>query len=653
VKLFHLPVFSLFIFFSIVCSATPSLDDYGNLPTISRVSISPNGERIAYRLTKSDKDDFIVVFSLTDSKIISVANINDIDPSRIQFADNDNLLLTASKHVNWSNYKYDFDAGTIISFNIEKKEAISLLKLGEAFGGNYAVYPGQSINNIIGFNSNRNQVYLAAHVSRTGISYTSINYSLLKTNVDGKGRPKRIYTGDEHVTNYFIDNKEQLLAIEKHNEHSNKHSIKSLVDGKWKTIYEYKANILTHSFLGLSSDFKSIIYFRNDEDDLVYYKLSLIDGKTTLLGNQTIEKDVADILVNDANIVLGMEYAGLSPSYKLFSPEQDQRFKKIVAMFPSQTVTLSDWTEDWKHIVVKVEGDQFVSDFVLFSEGKPPKIIAKSRPSIPKEAVNLTATVTFLARDGLKIPTILTLPLKHMDNLKNLPTVMLPHGGPESQDQLGFDYMAQALASRGYLVVQPQFRGSSGFGRRHLEAGYGEWGKKMQDDLTDAINFLVRKGYTDPKRVCIAGASYGGYAALAGAALTPDVYQCAFSLAGISDLHRMLMDDKRRYGRNSEILPYFTQSILNGEYDKKALRKISPYFHIDKIKIPVMLVHGEDDNVVEFSQSNRMYKALKKASKDVELIKLKDEDHYLREGSTRIQALKAMIGFIDKHIGGR
>jgi Dipeptidyl aminopeptidases/acylaminoacyl-peptidases len=127
----------------------------------------------------------------------------------------------------------------------------------------------------------------------------------------------------------------------------------------------------------------------------------------------------------------------------------------------------------------------------------------------------------------------------------------MPHGGPAAQDVIGFDYMAQALASRGYLVVQPQFRGSTGFGQEHYKAGWGQWGKAMQDDLTDGVNFFVKKGYADPARVCIVGASYGGYAALAGAAFTPDLYQCAVSIAGVSHLPKMLKADKSRYGKKA------------------------------------------------------------------------------------------------------
>jgi len=245
----------------------------------------------------------------------------------------------------------------------------------------------------------------------------------------------------------------------------------------------------------------------------------------------------------------------------------------------------------------------------------------------------------------------LTLPSSKVDDMEILPAVLMPHGGPASHDQVGFDYMAQAFASRGYLVIQPQFRGSTGFGREHYEAGWGQWGKSMQDDLTDAVTFLVKDGLVDSKRVCIVGASYGGYAALAGVAFTPDLFKCAVSIAGVSHLPKQLADRQSRYGKSSWILDYWNQSILDGDFDKETLEKLSPYYSAEQIKVPVLLLHGENDTVVEYEQSKLMYKALKKAKGAVQLVKLKDDDHYLRDSATRIQAVKEMVEFVEQHIG--
>jgi dipeptidyl aminopeptidase/acylaminoacyl peptidase len=416
-------------------------------------------------------------------------------------------------------------------------------------------------------------------------------------------------------------------------------------------LYGYEAEIATHSFRGLTSDYKSLVFLRNDEDELRYYTLSLADGEVGELQDQDVEKDIARVLYDDRNVVIGVQYSGLAPSYHMFDAELDKRVQDLVALFPDHAVYLSSWSPDLQHMLLLVEGPQFAGDYIVASDGQKPYRVGTMRPDIKREDFNLQAVMQIEARDGLVIPTILTLPNDSVDNLTNLPAVMLPHGGPESHDMLGFDYLAQALASRGYLVVQPQFRGSSGFGKQHRIAGHGEWGRKMQDDLTDALAYLVDGGVVDPGRVCIVGASYGGYAALVGAAFTPDLYQCAVSIAGVSHLPKMLQDDKSRYGKDHAVLRYFEISILGGEYDEDALKEISPYFAADQVRIPVLLMHGEDDKVVEFDQSRMMQRALTKAGKSVQLIRLDNEDHYLQEGSTRLQTLQAMIAFVDKHIG--
>ena len=313
---------------------------------------------------------------------------------------------------------------------------------------------------------------------------------------------------------------------------------------------------------------------------------------------------------------------------------------------------LVDWTADWKHVVVRVEGSQYVGDYLIFSEGEKPSRVTSSRLKISHDQINPIVIEEFKARDGLTIPTLLTIPRNQTQNPANLPAVIMPHGGPASQDRVGFNYTAQALASRGFLVIQPQFRGSTGFGKKLYEAGFGEWGKAMQNDLTDAVAEFTKKGLVDSDRVCIVGASYGGYAALAGVAFTPDLYKCAVSINGVSHLPKMLNEDKQRYGKKHWVLDYWNRSILDGDYDQNTLKEVSPYFSADKIKAPVLLIHGEDDKVVEFSQSKLMEKAIKKQKGQVKLIKLKNDDHYLQDSKTRIQALNEMVKFVESNIGG-
>ena len=227
---------------------------------------------------------------------------------------------------------------------------------------------------------------------------------------------------------------------------------------------------------------------------------------------------------------------------------------------------------------------------------------------------------------------------------------MLPHGGPAAYDRFDFDWMAQFFANRGYLVIQPNFRGSTGFGEAFQDAGRGEWGGKMQDDLTDGVNALVKAGYVDAENVCIIGASYGGYAALAGAVFTPDLYKCVIAIAPVSDLNRMLSDGKRRYGSNHWVVSYWEDILAEGDARRKKLRSISPVNFAENATAPVLLIHGDDDTVVPYAQSTRMRNALKRADKEVELIKLKGEDHWLSVADTRMQTLRAMEQFLDTHM---
>jgi dipeptidyl aminopeptidase/acylaminoacyl peptidase len=227
---------------------------------------------------------------------------------------------------------------------------------------------------------------------------------------------------------------------------------------------------------------------------------------------------------------------------------------------------------------------------------------------------------------------------------------VLPHGGPAVRDAPGFDWWAQALAAQGYAVLQVNYRGSDGFGWAFLSAGFGQWGRKMQTDLSDGVRYLASQGTIDPKRVCIVGASYGGYAALAGATLDKGVYRCAVSVAGPSDLHRMIADDKGDMGRQGVgVERYWGRFMGAANVNDPSLDAISPDKFADRVDIPVLLIHGADDTTVPFVQSQLMADALRRAGKSVELVTLKHEDHYLSHGDTRLQMLGATIDFLEKN----
>jgi dipeptidyl aminopeptidase/acylaminoacyl peptidase len=255
--------------------------------------------------------------------------------------------------------------------------------------------------------------------------------------------------------------------------------------------------------------------------------------------------------------------------------------------------------------------------------------------------------IDYRAADGRVIHAYLTLPLNKPADAKNLPLIVMPHGGPHARDEPGFDWFSQALASRGYVVLQPQFRGSAGFDMDLLTAGFGEFGHKMQTDLSDGVRALAAQGLIDPKRVCIVGWSYGGYAALAGATLDTGIYRCAVSMAGVSDLRALLRYwhwPRNTVDRNER---FWDRFLGVTDRDDPKLDAISPIKHVDKVTIPILLIHGRDDTVVPFDQSDDMADELKSAKKQYEFVVLKGEDHNASKSETRLQMLDAIVKFVE------
>jgi dipeptidyl aminopeptidase/acylaminoacyl peptidase len=275
--------------------------------------------------------------------------------------------------------------------------------------------------------------------------------------------------------------------------------------------------------------------------------------------------------------------------------------------------------------------------------------LARAYPALADVPLPEMKAWNYRARDGLEIPAYLTLPLGKP--AKNLPMVVMPHGGPDARDVRGFDWWAQFLANRGYAVLQPNYRGSLGYGAGYTQAGLRQWGLKMQDDISDGVKKAIADGIADPKRVCIVGASYGGYAALAGATLTPALYACAVAFAGVSDLPLMLRTEHRFTGENSRVSSFWATRIGSSDENWDQLVATSPARHADKVRAPVLLMHGEGDTTVRIDQSEAMASALKSAGKPVEFIRFPGEDHYLNTTETRVRVLTETEKFLEKTIG--
>jgi dipeptidyl aminopeptidase/acylaminoacyl peptidase len=265
--------------------------------------------------------------------------------------------------------------------------------------------------------------------------------------------------------------------------------------------------------------------------------------------------------------------------------------------------------------------------------------LAQMNAAIGNKRLSRAKLITYKARDGLEIEAVLTLPRGR--TAKALPFIVLPHGGPWAHDTLSYDYWVQYLAEQGYGVIQPNFRGSTGYGQAFIDKAHGEMGLAMQDDLTDALRWAVGEGIADPQRVCIVGASYGGYAAMWGVAKDPDLYRCAISIAGVSNLRKEVSD----FGGASH------ENLYRAQWGRMSrdFAAVSPINAVDRIKVPLLLIHGKRDITVKHGQSERMHAAMQRAGKASEFLSLPLADHYFGRETDRLALLEAMGAFLKRH----
>ena len=256
--------------------------------------------------------------------------------------------------------------------------------------------------------------------------------------------------------------------------------------------------------------------------------------------------------------------------------------------------------------------------------------------------------ISYMSRDGHTIHGYLTLP-KGVEP-KNLPAIVRPHGGPSARDIWRFRPDIQFLANRGYAVLKMNFRGSTGYGRDFWTAGFKKWGKEMQDDISDGVQWLINEGIADPERIGIYGGSYGGYATLAGLAFSPDLYACGVDVVGPSNLITLLNSFPPYW---KPMIDMWYEMVGNPETEKDLLMAASPLFHVDRIKAPLLIAQGANDPRVKQKESDQIVEALKKRGIDVPYMLKTNEGHGFRNEENRMELYRAMEQFFGKHLGGR
>ena len=332
-----------------------------------------------------------------------------------------------------------------------------------------------------------------------------------------------------------------------------------------------------------------------------------------------------------------------------FDKEEEEIRKRLEAQLPGYNVGTTSQSKDENIRLIYAGNDRTYGTYYLYNvkENKLRKV-ADIAPWIKEEEMCAMNPITYTSRDGLTIEGYLTLPKGYtMKNAKNLPVVVNPHGGPWARDSWGYNPEVQFLASRGYAVLQMNFRASTGYGRKFTELGYKQWGQAMQNDITDGVEWLIKEGIADPKRVAIYGASYGGYATLAGVTFTPDLYACAVDYVGVSNLFSF-MNTIPPYWK--PLLDMMHEMIGDPETDKEMMEKYSPVFHVDQIKAPLFIAQGANAPRVNKAESDQMVEALKKRGVEVEYMVKENEGHGFYNEKNKLDFYRAMEKFLDEHL---
>ena len=383
------------------------------------------------------------------------------------------------------------------------------------------------------------------------------------------------------------------------------------------------------------------------QDRMALYEYDFATDKVTLLHKEP-DVDLRAPLLGYRGDVVGVLHLG-GRTEKLLLDDQNkeaQFFKTLVGAFKGQTFGITSYSRDGKQAIVQVRSDRNPGEFYLFEVDKlQAKFLVASLPDLKPEQMVQVEPVVIKARDGLTLHALLTKP----KNAKGpVPLLVNVHGGPFGiTDFWGFDPEGQFFASRGWAVLQVNYRGSGNRGTDFQEAGYRQWGLKMQEDLVDATQWAVSQGVADPKRMCIYGGSYGGYAALAGIIKDPDLYRCAVGIVGVYDLVQFRKGDGSDFSRLGG--DYFEKFMARRLAEKaEDLVATSPVHNVTKIKVPVFIIHGSNDVRVPIEHANRLREAMDKAGKPYEWM-VKPEGHGFYNVDNRVEMYTKVLEFLTKH----
>ena len=613
--------------------AAPPVEAFGNLPAAEDAQISPDGKHLA------------IIEPHGGREVVSFVDLGkpDAAPYRVGMADglagevfwktNDRAICIFHATLGYKFHKGFSTWSRAVSVTLSSQTAALLM------------------SNAPWFKVNLNEGSIAdmamddpEHVYMTEVDRWDREFALDLYRVDiATGGAALVFRGNRDTIRYVMNGHGAILARIDQDEDLTNHVFVGANE-----VYKYKVKGGTDfEIAGLtsSSDPEFVAMRPTASGTTGLYSWSPFVAQAPLFENASYDLDEIKFGPRTGQIV-GASWVDDRERTTWFDPAMQRIQSSLEAAYPGQSVSILSKADDSSAYVVLTDGPKNPPVLSLYAPANhQANIIEQEYPSLKPSDLGEMKPWPYTARDGVAIHAYLTLPPGQSPHA--LPTVVFPHGGPEARDQLEFDWWAQFMASRGYAVLQPNYRGSSGYGQELVRAADGEWAGKVQSDVQDGVNKLIADGIADPKRICIVGASYGGYMALAGATFSPDLYACAVSYAGPSDLDRLLYRGTTFESEDDSVW----KRRIGADVDGGKLVSQSPANFADRVRIPVLLIHSERDTTVPIEQSEIEAKALEHAGKEVEFVRLPGDDHYLEFADTRIEMLKNLETFLAAHIG--
>ncbi|WP_192813365.1 alpha/beta hydrolase family protein [Gallaecimonas xiamenensis] len=638
---------------TLAAEALPSdipLADFASHPKFQEIKISPDGSYLAAKIQNDEGNMGLAVLKRgeRDLGIASVMQFNGQDSlGSFYWANNERLIMTITRQLG----SFDRPAGTGDLFAMNADGSKKMMIFGPR-GERQKTYAGSQIISFL--KGNDDEVLLATQpFGLKDASYPTV----YRLNIYS-GRLIKVTKPPVKGFNVLADNKGQVrFAVGADLKKGNENVViyRDSADDDWRELARFSEEkgegLMPIAFF---KDNKRVIASTQGGsagDTAGIVVLDTSTGKKTKL-YQRDDVDVSPIIAIDSEgerQVIGATWNSGKPEQVFFDSANDQDYvsdyKGLIAAFPDKAVSITSATRDMREMVIAVYADNEPGQFYLFNrESKQVTFLLSAMPWLDSKLLAKVRPISYQARDGKTIHGYLTLP---KGKNKDLPLVMMPHGGPHGvRDEWGYDPSVQVLASRGYAVFQPNFRGSGGFGSDFMAAGYKKWGTSMIDDMTDGVNYLIGQGIVDKNRVCSMGGSYGGYAAVMSAEREPDLYRCAVGYVGVYDLEMLSSHPGAYRGLGSD---NFRKKVLP---DSEAeLRAQSPRYQVAKLKAPVLIVAGGKDEIAPIEHSEALRDAMEAAGKPYEWYVEPNEGHgfYLPEHNQELY--KRVLTFLDKHIG--